>query len=352
MIAIVIVNWNGWRDTVECLESLMRLEMDGFRVIVVDNGSSDGSVEAIRDWAAAPERAVPQGPPWAMLPAARRLVPEVRVVRPEAVAGGAQAGGEKSGGAAAQIMLLAAGVNLGFAGANNLGMRLALAQPDTRFVWLLNNDTVVAPDSLSRLVEGATREPQVGLWGNRLMFYHAPDRVQGLAGRFRAGRCSALHLGVWQKVEDMPERAEVEAQMTYVIGASMFLSRAFLETVGLMSESYFLYFEELDWAARIRGRFRQGVCMEAVVYHKEGGSIGADPSGRLSDTGLYYLTVNLFRFVWTHRPLLLAFAFGRFLRQGVRHLRRRDGRALQVMGLALRDFLTGRRRTGPIRMGR
>lgn len=342
MITIVIVNWNGWRDTVECLESLMRLDGAGFRVIVVDNGSSDGSVEAIRNWAAGAEGETFSGPPWERLPKSRCRAPVMRLVGPEGPADSVEAG----------ITLVAAGANLGFAAANNLGIRLALDQPDTAYVWLLNNDTVVAPDCLSRLSEAARREPEVGLWGNRLMFYHAPDLVQGLAGRFRAVRCSSEHIGVWQPTAALPDRAQVEARMSYVIGASMLVSRDFLETVGLMSERYFLYFEEIDWAERIRGRFRQGVCLEAVVYHKEGGSIGSDPSGRLSDTGLYYMTVNLFRFVWTHRPWIIGFAFGRFLRQALRHMRRGDVQALRIMAVALADFLTGRRRTGPVRIGR
>jgi len=112
------------------------------------------------------------------------------------------------------------------------------------------------------------------------LFYHEPEGVQARGGAtYNKWLGSNRHLGLFQKNSRPVIPAEIERKMQYVIGASMLVSKAFLETVGLMSEEYFLYFEELDWVARARGRFSLAYADRSLVYHKEGGSGGtsSDP---------------------------------------------------------------------------
>ena len=83
----------------------------------------------------------------------------------------------------------------------------------------------------------------------------------------------------------------------FVVGASMTLTRALLNNVGLMEEKYFLYYEEIDWALRIKGKFDIGYCNEAIVYHKEGGSIGSSSNkGGRSSTAEYFLMSSKIKF--------------------------------------------------------
>ena len=111
---------------------------------------------------------------------------------------------------------------------------------------MLNNDTVVEPDALATLIESMRRQPALELCGSLVLSYYAPMRVQVLGGR-RYSRWTA-------RVHRVPSCSVQAAQRThharidFVDGASMLASRKFLETVGLMNEMYFLYFEELDWA--------------------------------------------------------------------------------------------------------
>jgi GT2 family glycosyltransferase len=337
--AIILVNWNGRDHTIECLESLMRLDDGDFAVVVVDNGSADGSIDAIRDWAQAPAPPAPRGPPWPMLPAERRHAPDLRIVETDAGADAAPDG--------TRVTVIAAGANLGFAGANNLGMAFAARDPETRSFWLLNNDTVVAPDSLTRLVEKAGARPDAGIIGATLLYYHDPATVQALGGRADIRRAFMDQIGFGLPADRLPSEAEVEAQLHYVVGASMFVRRPVWEATGGMAEDYFLYFEEADWGRRLPKGVRQTTCLAAKVYHKEGGSIGTSSTARMSDTSLYYLSVNSLRYYGRHHRRALPVAAARLAKSAFDHGRKGDRQARRVILRAMRDALSGRRRRGP-----
>lgn len=324
MIAIILVNWNGHRDTIECLESLMRLACGDFVVMVVDNGSTDGSIKAITAWAEGAPWRKPEGAPWDRLPAERIRPVSFARLGPEGDIAALPPGG---------IALVEAGANLGFAGANNIGMRIARRDPRIRHFWLLNNDTITAPDAPDRMRAALAERPDVAILGARLMYYHAPDLVQGVGGYFKLWLARGGHLGFNVAAEDLPPLAEIERDMAYVMGASMFLPVATYDSIGPMSEDYFLYFEELDWAERLKRAKagRQSVALDAVVYHKEGGSIGSSSLKRPSDTSLYFLARNLLRFFWAWHPALIAVAAARLLRDALGYLRGGDVRAARIV---------------------
>jgi GT2 family glycosyltransferase len=343
---IILVNWNGRDHTIECLESLMRLDSGDFDVVIVDNGSADGSIAAIEAWADAgagtgtPESAQwKDGPPWPLLPTERVHVPGVRVIDCAAVADASPDG--------TRITIIAANANLGFAGATNLGLAFGARDPDARYFWLLNNDTVVAPDSLTLLVEKAAARPDAGIIGATLLYYHQPDMVQGLGGLMDVKRALASHIGLGLSADALPDEAAVEAQMTYVMGASMFVRRSVYDATGGMSEDYFLYFEEPDWAQRLPRGVHQAVCLAAKVYHKEGGTIGSNSLTRASDTSLYYLIVNSLRFYARYHRASLPVMAARMAKYGFDYGRKGDRQARAVIARAFVDALTGRRRKGP-----
>lgn len=301
-LGVVLVNWNRWPDTLECLESLMR-SPHPLHVVVVDNGSADGSAEHIAAWA---RGALPAGAASANL--AGLTQPPLPKPLPLTILDAAAA--RASGAMAADgLTLVHAGGNLGFAGGNNIGLRLLMARPDTHIFWLLNNDTVVAPDAASRLAAAMTASPAPGMCGTEVRLYHRPDRVQALNGsRFSAltGQSKSLGAG---PVGPVAAPEAIAAATDFVLGASLAVSRAFLETVGFMEERYFLYYEEIDWAVRNR-RARQpfaiGFAAGALVWHKEGGSIGSAGTGRArSPLADYWLTRSRLAFTRRHYPWLL-----------------------------------------------
>ena len=257
LVYIVILNWNGWRDTLECLTSLEALTYDHYEIVVVDNASTDGSRERIR------------------------------TVYPN-------------------LTLIQSGANLGFAGGNNVGVKHALLH-DADFVWLLNNDTVVEKGALSQLVARAQSDPDIGMCGSTLIYYHNRDVVQAYGGgTYNKWLGLTKRLGHGSSRAEPVNAAEVERKLDYIEASSLLVSRVFLDRVGLMEETYFLYYEEIDWVTRARGQFKLGYAKDSVVYHKEGSSTGASDyaTSPKSWTADYYSVRN--RLLITRRFFPLA----------------------------------------------
>jgi GT2 family glycosyltransferase len=174
-VYIILVNWNGWRDTIECLESLFRLDYPDFSIIVCDNASSDDSLSHIRDWASGSTQAECSSGEL------RRLTrPPVRKPLESVVLRNSDIDQWKD--RHPKLVLLETGANLGFAGGNNVGLSYALSRGDFHYIWLLNNDTVVEPDSLAALVARASSSDTIGICGSKILYYDSPNTVQALGG--------------------------------------------------------------------------------------------------------------------------------------------------------------------------
>lgn len=303
-VYVVIVNWNGWLDTIECLESVFRNDYPSFRVIVCDNGSSNDSVARIKDWACGHiDILVPSEHPLRPLVVPPILKPLAYVEHDAAVL---EASGYESADDA-PLIVIRTGRNLGFAGGYNVGLRYAAARPDCEYVWLLNNDTVIVPGALAALVERMRERPDAGQCGSRLLFYHAPDTVQALGGAvYNRWLASTRHIGAFSRGDHPVDVERIERAMDYVVGASLFVRRAFLMDVGLLNEAYFLYHEEIDWATRAGKRYALAYAHDSIVYHKEGGSSGSnsqpDRKSRLAD---YYGVRSRLLYTYTYYPLAL-----------------------------------------------
>lgn len=275
-VYIILVNWNGWRDTIECLESLRLLKYPDFRIVVCDNGSGDDSLQQIKNWAD----------------------------RHEVSFAGYQRNEDEAGGAPdvdPLLTLIRNDENLGFAGGNNVGLRYALARGDADYCWLLNNDTVVEPDALSHLVARMQHQSGIGICGSTVLMYHDHSRIQALGGGHYC-RWIGLpwHFGHFSTSDKPINQKRAEAWMNYVEGASMLVSRQFFDEIGLLCEDYFLYFEEADWAIRAQGRFVLGYAPQSIVYHKVGGSIGTSSNpAKMSYTSDYFNIRN--RLLFTRR---------------------------------------------------
>ncbi|MGL6043010.1 MAG: hypothetical protein ACRC1J_03725 [Sandaracinobacteroides sp.] len=267
-LGVVLVNYKGAGDTIECLESLMRSDIP-IRIAVVDNASGDGSIERILGWAGgAADYQPPEGklgrlstPP---------LPKPVALVLLESAQAVVSAPGDPT------LSVIRSDANLGFAGGNNLGIRHLLLDPAIEAVWLLNNDTVVEPSAARALLLTIRADKTHGMIGTQIRYYHRPETVQALGGmtfNILTGSNKGIHTN--RPISPRFDGRQVARASECVLGASLTVTRAFVQTVGLMSEAYFLYFEEMDWARRNRDRFSIGFARGAIVYHKHGGSIGS-----------------------------------------------------------------------------
>jgi GT2 family glycosyltransferase len=259
---VILLNWNGWKDTIECLESIFRLSYPDFRVVVCDNASSDGSLEKIKTWARGDlpaEYAHPRLRRFSS-PPIPKPVPYLELSREQARLG--------ASGHEAPLVLIPTGANLGFAGGNNVGLRYALGDPNCNFVWLLNNDTVVEPDALSALVAKALTDSRIGAVASVCYYADAPSEVQAWAG----ARVNLL-IG-FVRNSTKPHRDD---WFHSLYGASILISRPVLLEIGLLDEGFFLCWEETEFCIRLRKRgWRLAAAPSSRVLHKVSASTGGD----------------------------------------------------------------------------
>lgn len=253
-IYIIIVNWNGWKDTIECLKSLLLLEYPDFRIVVCDNGSQDDSITKLREWAK--QNIESDLLDWQEL---NRTDAENGNSNPDAF-----------------FTLVKNRENLGFGGGTNVGLRYAIICGDADFCWLLNNDTVVEAMALAKMVERMNDKPDASMCGSTLREDNNRTRIQALGGAvYFKWLGIAWHIGRTINGGKLPDTSFVEKKMDYVVGASLLVRSSYLKEVGLLSEDYFLYFEEIDWVFRGRGLYSLAYAPESIVYHKIGASIGS-----------------------------------------------------------------------------
>lgn len=257
-LVVLILQYGGPEHTIECLESLQP-QLGAAEVVVVDNASPKGFHELHA---------------WLGSPALERIDALGRTYRPVGA-----------------VHLLRAADNLGYGAGNNLGAAYAFGELDATHLWVLNNDTRLAPDALEQLQSFLITHPDAELVGHTLLDY-GTTRIQALAG----ARYDPL-LGIGRRLGagldaagPLPTPAELERNLDYVIGASFVLSRRLYERIGLFDPALFLYFEEIDLARRaarvgVRPRWAPLVRVE----HKEGASISPQAKSVLSE---YHATLS------------------------------------------------------------
>ncbi|PTX14910.1 hypothetical protein C8N40_1097 [Pontibacter mucosus] len=271
-VFIILVNYKSWQDTIECLESLFKMTYTNFKVVVVDNDSQNDSIEHIMAWARGSEPISLNGHFYEAT-----TVASTPINKPVNCQYIKFRSSENVTLLNSELVLVESSQNLGFAGGNNIGISLSLANK-ADYVWLLNNDTVVAKDALSNMIkhinEAKSSNRRLGILGAKLLYYHAPTSIQAILGRYNPLLAKTEHVG-FNLNSDTEFKDLTIKDNDYIVGASMFVSKDFIQQVGLMAEEYFLYFEELDWVKRGRKEgYDIDTCLNAIVYHKEGSSIG------------------------------------------------------------------------------
>jgi GT2 family glycosyltransferase len=308
-VHIVILNWNGWRDTIECLESVFRLDYPNFQVVLCDNDSQDGSLEKILAWSRGELLAVAADEPMSSFssPAVPKPISVSAFTNAEV--------NQRSCYSEASLVILSTGGNLGFAGGNNVGLRYVLSQESKSHVWLLNNDTVIQPDTLSNMIRHSLQLNEKGIpntCGSVQRYYYSPETIQCLGGfTFNrwTGICSAT-FGMGLSCNTQIDHDAFRARLHAIHGCSWLLPVSFLEDIGLMDEQYFLYYEEIDWAIRSRGKYQLTYAYDALVYHKEGGSIGSRSLNRRGSLlSEFYMNRNKFKVARKFFPTSLVSVF-------------------------------------------
>jgi GT2 family glycosyltransferase len=243
MVVVVVLNWNGLNETRSCLDALGKVTYPKVKVVVVDNGSTDGSVDVLQ----------------AEYP---------------------------------QVMLLPLSENVGFAGGNNHGLCHALRQ-GADYVLLLNNDARIAPDAVDVLVQAAQMDRQNGILG---AIIYRDDDSQHIES---AGGWLNLYTGRFRHFETLPANQLYPYEVDIVSGCAMMIRREVMEEVGLLNECYFAYFEDAEWCMRVhRAGYRVVAVPGAQVWHRGSAASG----GSNAPLRIYYSVRNHLLMVNTQAP--------------------------------------------------
>jgi len=296
-VFIIILNWNNWSDTLECLESLKNNDYPNYQVVIIDNGSDQ---------------------------------------RPNASEAG--------------VKIIYNQENLGFAGGNNVGIKYALEQ-GADYVLLLNNDTVVSQDFLFKLVKAGESNKRFGLLGPKIFFYSSARQPDGEKEKiwFAGGQVNWLFnkgkMRGWGEKDkgqcDQPAIQETE----YITGCCLLIKKEVIEKIGLIPEEYFLYYEDTDWSlAAQKAGFKCIFVPAARIWHK-----GSKSSVEGSPSYIYYHVRNGLilarRYApWYIKPLVHLDACWRIKKQLVKLLffpKRRLWAKYILLGI--KDFYSGKR---------
>lgn len=240
-IFIVVLNWNGKAVLRECLRSVFAIEYGNFEVVVVDNASRDGSLEAARS-------------------------------------------------SFGRAHFIVNDTNNGFAAGMNIGMKFALSK-GASYVWVLNNDTVCGRESLRELLSAAKREKRCAIFSPLIL---TPSGKSW----FSFGKIDYLRMRAYHADPDVPTRENEPYESGYLSGCAMFFSAETIRKIGFFDEKYFLYYEDADLSVRAeKAGCRLLVVPKSVIVH------GEQSGGNREKT--YWLVRSGLRFFSLHTPPLL-----------------------------------------------
>lgn len=295
-VAIVIINWNDYEETAQCLTSLKDISYPHYEILLVDNGSSDGSIERLR-----------------------HEFPDVTyVLLPE---------------------------NLGFTGGNNVATERALMS-GADYILLLNNDTIVTPDFLQPLLARMESNPKIAAVTGKI--YYAPAAKSGqseiiwYAGSFRKWWMGFSHFGIDEQDTGQFERPR---EIAYASGCEMLLRSSVLHEIGLLSDDYFAYWEESDWCFRAKkAGYMAYYEPKSVIYHASTSS----QHGKASAVHNYLYARNAFIFAARHEYGLRRVKFWllfplQLVYLALWDLRRRNYRASRAALWGVLDYVRGYR---------
>ena len=260
-VFIIILNWNNWPDVLECLESLKDNDYPNYQVVIVDNGSD-------------------QKP--------KVLNQDIKIIYNEK--------------------------NLGFSGGNNVGIKYALEQ-NADYILLLNDDTIVSNDFLTKLVEIGESNESIGLIGPKIYFHNQSKKIWSAGGRINWLYNKGEMIGYNQEDNGQYDSPKVQ-ETEFLTGCCVLVKKQVIEKIGLMPEEYFLYYEDTDWSLKARkNKFKCVFVPDAKIWHK-----GSQSSIAGSPSYIYYHIRNGLvmanRYApWYVKPIIHLDVFWRIIKQ-------------------------------------
>lgn len=264
-VSIIILNWNGWKDTINCLESVFQINYPHYHVIVIDNGSQDDSIEKIRDFC---RGTLTTNSTFFTYNSHNKPISLIEISGLEfeqstTGCGDALIYQEKA------LILVKNPDNLGFSRANNIGMKYAIRNLGADYVLLLNNDTIVNKDSLNLLIDVALTDEKIGICSPKVLKMYDPRIIDSTGHVFFFGI-------IVDRGKEKIDQGQYDHQTNVIgaIAAAALYKKQMLQEIGLFNEAYVTMYEDADLSWRAyNSRWRAKFVPDAIVYHKRGASV-------------------------------------------------------------------------------
>ncbi len=301
-VTIIILNWNGWEDTIECLESVYQIKYPNYDVVVVDNGSQDQSVERIKTYASGSLRVESS---FFKYDSDNKPLRLIEYSQEEHRFGDSIKKNIDNLPSEKKLTLIKNNQNYGFAEGNNIAIRYALEKLKPDYILLLNNDTVVDRCFLDELIKIAEKDPDIGILGPTILDYNLPRSIQSAGLKIRWNKGDAISLVFEGDFSVAVQRVDA------VTGCALLAKCELLNKVGLLNKKYFAYLEEVELCVRARRAFYEIVYVpKGRVWHKV-----SSTSNKIRGFALYQYTRNRFWFMKRYASckqyrLFLAYFFG------------------------------------------
>ena len=303
-VAIIILNWNGWEDTLECLESVYQITYPNYDVIVVDNGSEDESVQKIREYCGGEIEVESK---FFEYSGENKPIKIIEYTREEAEAGGGKERGIVDLPSNRKMILIKNEENYGFAEGNNIGMRYALKALNPDYVLLLNNDTVVDGEFLGELVKVGESDGKIGIVGPKIYYYNYNGNRDVIW--FAGGKISPLREMVYFHIgsnkEDQGQYDGIK-EVDWISGAALMLKSSVIKKLSLLNSKYFFGNEDVEYCIKARRQSIKVIYVPtAKIWHKVGVS-RAKTGAKVIDISTYFgfIKENFSKFVYIYHLLL------------------------------------------------
>lgn len=281
-VSVITLNWNGWKDTIECLESLISMDYPNFNIVVIENGSTDDSKKHISYWMKCHGR---------LIPPSKKANFESYYLGHECVAADINCYQIKTNSMILNIYLVLIDRNLGFAKGNNFGILFTMKEINPDFILLLNNDTIVEKSLLKNLVETAKKFPKAGIVGPKSYHYYNPNLLGCSGGKVGKWQLKIIHSYAGQP--DKNQFSNVE-ERDFVSGTCMLISTNALRKCGLLNPLFFFGGnEDVDISLRFSScGYKIYSTPHALLWHKGEVKKGVDLNDKRLKLYSYYALRN------------------------------------------------------------
>ncbi|NLP47094.1 MAG: glycosyltransferase family 2 protein [Epulopiscium sp.] len=289
LVGIILVNYNGAEDTIECIKSLKKIKYNNYEVIIIDNKSSDDDYLKLKRYIDSCSN---------------------------------------------DIVLIRSKENLGFAGGNNIGIEYAINKLNCDYVLLLNNDTLVDEYFLDALVDKSERDSNIGVAGAKIYYYPESNIIWYAGGEINWKKFTSIHYG--EKKEDLGNYNN-DIEVDFITGCVMLIKKEVLGKVGYLPEEFFMYYEDFDFCIKVKDAgFKLIYVSESKVYHKISSSTGGEESAFSLEYGSknrkklikkYRSRVGTFNFIYA----ILYFYFTRILKIIIFYLKGKKEKSLAII---------------------